>query len=245
MPRTAAILVPGSGTSRLSEDMLADGYTGGITNIDISRTAIDLMADRCKDRAGLQCAWRPRGDAWQSQGARALTRTHNTRAHTYTLAFSALRLPRRAVQVMNSCSLGFPDASFDAVIDKAMLDSLLCGEASTANTGRYVGEVARVLKPGGTFIIVSFGAPENRLSYLEGDYGWQVTVHSIPKPTVNTAGLPEVNSSDPSQQHVRSGPRERGQPLPTRAHLTFLDALYLTPHATTHLQYVYTAKKQA
>ncbi len=56
VPRTAAILVPGSGTSRLSEDMLADGYTGGITNIDISRTAIDLMADRCKDRAGLQCA---------------------------------------------------------------------------------------------------------------------------------------------------------------------------------------------
>jgi hypothetical protein len=56
VPRTAAILVPGSGTSRLSEDMLADGYAGGITNIDISRTAIDLMADRCKDRAGLQCA---------------------------------------------------------------------------------------------------------------------------------------------------------------------------------------------
>ena len=70
---------------------------------------------------------------------------------------------------MNSCSLGFPDASFDAVIDKAMLDSLLCGEASTANTGRYVGEVARTLKPGGVYIIVSFGTPENRLSYLEGD----------------------------------------------------------------------------
>ena len=111
---------------------------------------------------------------------------------------------------MNSCSLGHPDASFDAVIDKAMLDSLLCGEASTANAGRYVSEVARVLKPGGTFIIVSFGTPENRLSYLEGDYGWQVTVHSIPKPTVNTAGLPEVNSSDPSHQHVRASEVERG-----------------------------------
>ncbi len=58
VPRSAAILVPGSGSSRLSEDMLADGYTGGISNIDISRTAIDLMADRCKDRAGLTCACR-------------------------------------------------------------------------------------------------------------------------------------------------------------------------------------------
>jgi hypothetical protein len=99
--------------------------------------------------------------------------------------------------------MGFPDASFDAVIDKALLDSLLCGENSTVNTGKYVGTVARLLKPGGAFIIVSFGTPENRLSYLEGDYGWQVTVHSIPKPTINTAGLPEVNSSDPNQQHVR------------------------------------------
>ena len=107
---------------------------------------------------------------------------------------------------MNCCSMGFPDASFDAVIDKATLDSLLCGENSTVNTGKYVGTVARLLKPGGVFIIVSFGTPENRLSYLEGDYGWQVTVHSIPKPTINTAGLPEVNSSDPNQQHVRAPP---------------------------------------
>jgi hypothetical protein len=110
--------------------------------------------------------------------------------------------PPSAGQVMNCCSMGYPDASFDAILDKATLDSLLCGENSTANTGRYVGEVARTLKPGGVYIIVSFGTPENRLSYLEGDYGWTVTVHSIPKPTINTAGLPEVNSSDPSQQHV-------------------------------------------
>ena len=102
---------------------------------------------------------------------------------------------------MNCCSMGYPDASFDAVIDKATLDSLLCGENSTANSGRYVAEVARVLRPGGVFIVVSFGSPENRLSYFEGEYGWQVTVHSIPKPTINTAGLPEANTSDPNMQH--------------------------------------------
>ncbi len=128
-------------------------------------------------------------------GVSTLQRTH---AHMHTRANQL-----NAGQVMNCCSMGFPDASFDAVIDKALLDSLLCGENSTVNTGKYVGTVARLLKPGGAFIIVSFGTPENRLSYLEGDYGWQVTVHSIPKPTINTAGLPEVNSSDPNQQHVR------------------------------------------
>ena len=59
IPKTAAILVPGCGTSRLSEEMLADGYTGGIANIDISRTAIDLMIGRAKSREGLTCELQP------------------------------------------------------------------------------------------------------------------------------------------------------------------------------------------
>jgi hypothetical protein len=37
-----------------------------------------------------------------------------------------------------------------------------------------------VLKPGGVFFIVSYGTPENRLSYLENDeYKWHVTVHTV------------------------------------------------------------------
>ena len=110
---------------------------------------------------------------------------------------------------MNVCSLGYPDASFDAVVDKATLDSILCGENSTANSGRYVKEVARVLKPGGVFIIVSFGAPENRLSYLEGEYGWSVTVSAIPKPSISAAGLAEA-SHDPSQSHYVYVARKEG-----------------------------------
>lgn len=101
---------------------------------------------------------------------------------------------------MNCCSLGYDAASFDAVVDKGTLDSLLCGENSTANSGRYVAEVARVLKPGGVFIVVSFGTPENRMSYLEGEYGWTTSVHSIPKPSIDAEGMPQTNS-DPSGQH--------------------------------------------
>ena len=103
---------------------------------------------------------------------------------------------------MNCCSMGYPDASFDAVIDKATLDSLLCGENSTANSGRYVAEVARVLRPGGVFVVVSFGAPEIRLSFLEGDYGWRVAARSLPKPNVDASALPEGTSpTDPNYFH--------------------------------------------
>ena len=110
---------------------------------------------------------------------------------------------------MDVRKLGYESAVFDAVIDKATLDSLLCGENSTANSGLYVKEVARVLKPGGVFIVVSFGAPENRLSYLEGEYNWTVTVSAIPKPTINAAGLAEA-ASDPAQSHYVYVARKEG-----------------------------------
>jgi SAM-dependent methyltransferase len=82
---------------------------------------------------------------------------------------------------MDACGgLGFGDASFDGVLDKGTLDSVLCGENSTANAGKLCADVARVLKPGGTFILVSYGTPQDRLMHLENDdYRWKVTVHTV------------------------------------------------------------------
>ena len=37
-----------------------------------------------------------------------------------------------------------------------------CGENSTGNVERMMSEVYRVLKPKGTFVSVSHGAPEDR-----------------------------------------------------------------------------------
>ena len=44
---------------------------------------------------------------------------------------------------MNVTSLEFPDESFDAVIDKGTMDSILCGEGSTANVAKLCMEVSR------------------------------------------------------------------------------------------------------
>lgn len=81
---------------------------------------------------------------------------------------------------MDTCALTFPDAYFDAVLDKGTMDSVLCGENSTANAAKMCAEVSRTLKPGGNFVVISYGQPESRLSYLEKEeYKWRVTVHTI------------------------------------------------------------------
>ena len=57
VPKAAAVLVPGCGSSTLAEDMVDDGFTGGIASVDISRTVIDDLADRLKSTTSLSCAW--------------------------------------------------------------------------------------------------------------------------------------------------------------------------------------------
>lgn len=100
-------------------------------------------------------------------------------------------------QQMNVCSLEFPDESFDAVVAKAVMDAILCGEGSTANVAKMCQEVSRVLKPHGVFYIVSYGVPDNRLQYLENeDYSWSVTVHTVPKPTVSATAVPDTKDAN-------------------------------------------------
>lgn len=65
-------------------------------------------------------------------------------------------------QVMNACHLDFPDGTFDCIIDKGTMDSILCGEGSTANVAKMCSEAVRVLKPDGVFFMVSYGVPDNR-----------------------------------------------------------------------------------
>lgn len=105
-----------------------------------------------------------------------------------------------AWHVMDVLSLTFADSTFDGIIDKGTMDSVLCADNSTANVSKYLQEVARTLKPTGVFIAISYGTPENRLQFLEKDeYKWKVTVHTIPKPTIS--GAPPPDPTDPATSH--------------------------------------------
>lgn len=61
---------------------------------------------------------------------------------------------------MDSRAMEFEDEQFELIIDKALLDCILCGESTNKNISKHLGEVNRVMKPNGVYMIISFGDPE-------------------------------------------------------------------------------------
>lgn len=62
--------------------------------------------------------------------------------------------------------IGTHPESFQLVIDKGTLDSLVCCEGDSRKVEMMLINVYRMLAPGGHFICVSRGAPETRMGYL-------------------------------------------------------------------------------
>ncbi|KAK1407967.1 hypothetical protein QVD17_39595 [Tagetes erecta] len=75
----------------------------------------------------------------------------------------------------------FEAGSFDAVIDKGTLDSLLCGHNSKPNAAKMLEEVERVLKKEGVYILITYGIPAYRLHLLRESHSWAIKLHVIDK----------------------------------------------------------------
>ncbi len=66
--------------------------------------------------------------------------------------------------------LPFADSSFDLIICKGTFDAILCSTGSVTSIKRLVAECDRVLEPGhGCLFVVTHGAPDNRVVFLEHD----------------------------------------------------------------------------
>lgn len=77
----------------------------------------------------------------------------------------------------------FPDESFDSVIDKGTLDSLMCGTDAPISAAQMLGEVSRLLKPGGTYMLITYGDPTARMPHLSRPvYNWKTVLYIIPRP---------------------------------------------------------------
>lgn len=78
--------------------------------------------------------------------------------------------PGMTWEIMDSTNMTYESNSFDCVIDKSTLDSILCGDDGYLNAIKTVNETHRVLDQGGIHIYVSYGTPDQRLKYLNGKH---------------------------------------------------------------------------
>ena len=118
---TLRILNVGCGNSELPEQMYDAGFRH-ITNVDISRTVINMMEER-----------------------------------------NLTKRPTLLWRCMDCTDLSaFDNQTFDIVIEKATMDSLLCGNRAYERTAQMLGECQRLLKTDGYLMSVTFATPEAR-----------------------------------------------------------------------------------
>lgn len=86
-------------------------------------------------------------------------------------------------QKMDVCNMSsFPEKSFNVVFDKALLDTILCGEDAFEKSDKMMKEIYRVLTDDGYYIIVSNGNEESRKIFFD-EKMWEYKVTEIERPS--------------------------------------------------------------
>jgi len=82
----------------------------------------------------------------------------------------------------------FTDEQFNIIIDKGTIDAIMCEQGDVwvveeklaSQIDLVCKEISRILKPGGTFIYISFGQPHFRKPLLDHpEYNWTYKVITI------------------------------------------------------------------
>lgn len=77
----------------------------------------------------------------------------------------------------------FGDESFDCVLDKGTLDAMMCGDDAPHGASKMLAEVARLVRPGGIYMLITYGAPKERVSLLnQGGCHWKIGLYIMATP---------------------------------------------------------------
>jgi len=136
---------------------------------------------------------------------------HNIDFSSVAISLASNRLAQaglKAVQnsVMDARTLGFDDATFDAVVDKATLDSMFCGEGGAESVDRMLAEISRVLKDGGSYLLFSSAPPEQRLQMLERP-GCAPLARLVRKPSARPSRRPPPVPAPPAPRRPEPCPQ--------------------------------------
>ena len=186
--RSHRVLLLGIGTSTLGEDMASDGFSR-VTAVDYSEPAVRLMRRAQQNRLAARARAATRGDL----------EPESLDAPTPPTPFEV------DYRVMDVTQMTFADEAFDCVLDKATLDTMCQLDDETteddedvsktglstkrrvsSNAKRMLLESCRALRPGGTYVCVTYGAPSDRMDlFLDLELDWDLVEHrEIPKNTI-------------------------------------------------------------
>lgn len=113
------------------------------------------------------------------------------------------KYPKMVFKVMDVQEMrDFGNGEFQTILDKGTLDSVLCGDNSVPCAEKMMGEVYRVLAPGGHYMCISFGDPEHRRKYLETQqWAGDIKIDKIAKPSAAVATNINTDENDTKNFH--------------------------------------------
>jgi len=92
----------------------------------------------------------------------------------------AAKYPEQTWIVMDAMEMTFPSHAFPVIIDKSLIDTLLCASQSAQKTATMIAEAYRVLQPGGRFITLSLhGIEEVDHYYRTKEFNWNVSCFHV------------------------------------------------------------------
>ena len=92
-------------------------------------------------------------------------------------------------EVMDVRDIKYESNYFDLAIDKSTIDALLCGDEAFINVAKMIKEVQRILKVGGYYMIISYGAPDDRIIHLKRKFEkFKIEILKIEKDYVEEDG---------------------------------------------------------
>lgn len=166
--KSCRVLIVGCGNSRMGEDMIRDGWTGGIVCVDFSSIVIEQMKAKYSNDLILKLA--P-----SKVSGRKVANCDAPRPSLMEFLCADI------VE-----GLSFDDGAFDLVICKGCFDALVTSAGSIANAKKFNAESNRLLHPDhGAMVVVTHGNPESRIVFFENkdDEWWAgVGIHDLPKP---------------------------------------------------------------
>lgn len=102
----------------------------------------------------------------------------------------------------------FGDKSFDCVIDKGTLDAMMCADDAPHGASKMLEEVTRLLTPHGIYLLITYGAPKERVPLLkQSGCSWSIALYIMPKPGYQL----KMNKSAPQPTMDEVALTENGQ----------------------------------